>query len=163
MSTENKGRIVVSIMTASAVMIFGIANYEGFSSTAYKPLAEDVPTIGYGSTTKPDGSPVRMTDKPITRTEAMQWLKSDVKNKYESGVKRCVKVPLYQHEYDAYVSLTYNIGVGAFCGSTLVRKLNQRDYAGACAQILRWDRFKGRQLRGLTNRRRAEYKMCMGG
>ena len=158
----DNSRIYISALALSGLALLGIANYEGFSSTAYKPLAEDVPTIGYGSTTKPDGSPVRMTDKPISRAEAMQWLRSDVKNKFEAGVKRCVKVPLYQHEYDAYVSLTYNIGVGAFCGSTLVRKLNQRDYAGACAQILRWDRFKGRQLRGLTNRRKAEYKMCMG-
>ena len=45
---------------------------------------------------------------------------------------------------------------------TLVRKLNAMDYAGACAQILRWDRQKGRVLRGLTNRRKAEYKMCVG-
>jgi lysozyme len=74
-----------------------------------------------------------------------------------------VKVPLYQHEYDAYLSLSYNIGPTAFCKSTLVRKLNQQDYSGACAQILRWNRAGGEVVRGLSIRREAEYKQCLGG
>jgi lysozyme len=77
-------------------------------------------------------------------------------------MKRCVKVPLHQYEYDAYLSLTYNIGEGAFCRSTLVRKLNAGDYEGACKQILRWNNFQGRPLRGLTIRREKEYAMCIG-
>jgi lysozyme len=71
-------------------------------------------------------------------------------------------VPLHQHEYDAFLSLAYNIGAGAFCGSTLVRKLNTGDYTGACAEILRWDKFQGQPLRGLTLRRQAEHRQCLG-
>jgi lysozyme len=81
---------------------------------------------------------------------------------FEGAVKQCVKVPLAQHEYDAYLSLAYNIGSGAFCKSTLVRKLNAQDYEGACREILRWNRFRGEPLAGLTNRRQAEFRQCMG-
>ena len=78
------------------------------------------------------------------------------------AVKRCAPVPMFQNEFDAYVSLAYNIGEGAFCSSRLVRKLNAGDYPGACAEILRWDRFKGQRLNGLTMRRQSEYRLCMG-
>ena len=69
---------------------------------------------------------------------------------------------MYPHEFSAFVSLTYNIGEGAFCRSTLVKKLNAGDYEGACKEILRWDRFQGKPLRGLTLRRQDEYRQCMG-
>jgi lysozyme len=82
--------------------------------------------------------------------------------KFEGAMKTCVHVPLYQYEYDAYISLEYNIGSGAFCGSTLVKKLNAGDYDGACREILRWDKFKGRPLPGLTARRHREYEQCIG-
>lgn len=155
-------RSYVAFLAASAVIIFGIATHERFVPTPYMPTPQDVPTQGYGSTVNPDtGKPVRMTDQKITEATARRWLIKDVQ-KFEAGMRRCVKVPVYQHEWDAYTSLTYNIGVGAFCGSTLVRKLNAGDYAGACRRILRWDRQKGRVLRGLTRRRQAEYKLCVG-
>ena len=73
-----------------------------------------------------------------------------------------MRVPLHQHEYDAFLSLAYNIGPGAFCGSTLVRLLNAGQYREACDQILRWDRFQGAPLRGLTLRRQAEHRQCLG-
>ena len=56
----------------------------------------------------------------------------------------CVTVPLAQHEYDALVRLSHNVGSRAFCQSTLVRKLNAEDYAGACAELLRWRFFQGK-------------------
>jgi lysozyme len=77
-------------------------------------------------------------------------------------MRRCITVPLHQYEWDAYVSLTYNIGSGAFCRSTLVRKLNAQDYTGACKEILRWNKAGGRVLNGLTKRRPADYNTCMG-
>jgi len=116
----------------------------------------DKPTIGFGTT---DG--VKMGDT-TTPPQALARALRDVQQ-FEGAVKRCVTAPLYQHEYDAYLSLSYNIGALAFCGSTLVRKLNAQDYDGACAEILRWDRFKGQPLRGLTIRRQQEYKQCVGG
>jgi lysozyme len=112
-------------------------------------------TIGFGTT-----QGVKLGDK-ITPPKALARALSDVQ-KYEGAIKQCVTVPLYQHEYDSMISLSYNIGSGAFCGSTLVRKLNDGDYAGACREILRWDRAGGRVLRGLTIRRQAEYQQCIG-
>jgi lysozyme len=139
----------------SGIALVGLLVAEGYRDTAYIPVAGDVPTIGFGTTQN-----VRMGDK-ITVPQALNRALDDVQ-KFEGAMKRCVKVPLHQYEYDAYVSLTYNIGEGAFCRSTLVRKLNAGDYTGACEQILRWDNFQGKPLRGLTIRREKEYKQCIG-
>lgn len=76
------------------------------------------------------------------------------------GMVQCMTVVPPVPQASAYLSLAYNIGVPAFCGSTLVRKLNAGDAAGACAEILRWDKAGGRVLAGLVNRRRAEYNLC---
>ncbi len=145
----------IAVISVSTVLLASIALFEGFRSKAYIPVPGDVPTIGYGTT-----NGVKMGDT-VTKAEALVLLRKDVAG-FEGAIKRCVKVPLYQYEYDAYTSLAYNIGARAFCGSTLVRKLNAGDYKGACTQILRWDRFKGKPLRGLTNRRRSEYQQCTG-
>ncbi len=148
-------RLPLVALRLSAVALVGIAGWEGYRSVAYIPVPGDVPTIGFGTT-----KDVKMGDTidPVT---ALQKKIRDVE-KFEGAVKQCVKVPLAQNEYDAYLSLAYNIGSGAFCSSTLVRKLNAEDYAGACEEILKWDKFKGKPLQGLTNRRQAEYKQCMG-
>lgn len=148
-------RLPLLALRLSAVALVGIAGWEGFRSVAYIPVPGDVPTIGFGTT-----KDVKMGDTidPVT---ALQRKIRDVE-KFEGAIKQCVHVPLAQHEYDAYLSLAYNIGSGAFCRSTLVRKLNAEDYEGACKEILRWDKFKGKPLKGLTNRRQAEYKQCMG-
>ncbi len=148
-------RIAVAVLSLSAVAFGGLVGYEGYSDQAIIPVPGDVPTLGFGTT---EG--VRMGDT-ITPPKAVQRALQDVA-KYEGAIKRCVTVPLHQHEYDAYTSLAYNIGPNAFCDSTLVRKLNAGDYVAACLEILRWDKFKGRALRGLTLRRQQEYERCKG-
>lgn len=148
-------RTQVASLTLSAVALVGIALHEDFTSNAVIPVPGDKPTIGFGTT---DG--VKLGDK-ITPPKALQRALQDIQQ-YEGAIKRCVRVPLHQYEYDAYTSLTYNIGQGAFCGSTLVRKLNALDYEGACKEILRWDRFQGKPLAGLTKRRQAEFQQCQG-
>lgn len=142
-------------LSISGIALIGLLVAEGYRDTAYIPVPGDVPTIGFGTT-----KDVKMGQK-IEVTQALTSALVDVQ-KFEGAMKRCVTVPLHQYEYDAYVSLTYNIGEGAFCRSTLVRLLNKEDYNGACKQILRWDKFKGKPLRGLTVRREKEYKMCIG-
>lgn len=149
-------RRTIASLAAGAVAFVGILMSEGYRGEAYTPVAGDVPTIGFGTT-----QGVRHGDT-ITPEKALARALQDV-NKFEGVIKQCVRVPLHQYEYDAFVSLAYNIGGGAFCGSSLVRKLNAGDYAGACAEILRWDKFKGKPLAGLTNRRGAEYRQCTGG
>lgn len=153
-------RAVATLSVAGAAGI--IAGFEGFSSTAYIPVPGDVPTIGYGQTYYADGSKVKMGDK-ITKTEAQKQLELLTRKNYAGKIAACVKVPLSQNEFDAYVSLAYNIGTNAFCKSTLVKKLNAKDYVGACSQILRWNKAGGRVLKGLDNRRRQEYRLCMTG
>lgn len=145
----------IATLTLSAAALVAIALHEGYVGTAYEPVKGDVPTIGFGTT---EG--VRMGDT-ITVERALVRLLSDA-SKFEQAVRNCAPVPMYQYEFDAYVSLTYNIGAGAFCSSTLVRYLNAGDYKRACEEILRWDKFKGRTLPGLTKRRKEEYTKCIG-
>ena len=150
-----KARIVIGALTLSASALVGIAVHEGYRGEAYIPVKGDVPTIGFGTTA---GVKPGDTIEPV---QALVRKLQDVQ-RFEGALKQCVRVPLHQHEYDALLSLAYNIGPGAFCGSTLVRRLNAGDYAGACAEILRWDRFRGEPLRGLTLRRQAENRQCLG-
>jgi len=139
----------------SGVALIGLLVAEGYRDHAYIPVAGDVPTIGFGTTEN-----VKMGDK-VTVTQALNRAMIDVQ-KFEGAIKSCVKVPLHQYEYDAYTSLAYNIGSGAFCRSTLVRLLNQQKYDEACKQILRFYFFQGKPLRGLSIRREKEYKQCIG-
>lgn len=149
-------RTAIAALTLSASTLVGIALHESYRDTAYLPTKNDVPTIGFGTT---DG--VKMGDK-ITVERALVKLLADA-DKYQTAIKGCIgDVPLYQHEFDAYTSLAYNIGTGAFCRSTLVRKLKAGAYLEACKEILRWDKQAGLTLRGLTIRRQAEYRQCMG-
>jgi len=128
---------------------------ESYNSTAYIPVKGDVPTIGFGTT-----KGVKLGDR-TTPQNALKRALTDI-NQFEGALKQCVKVPLTQGEYDAYISLSYNIGSFAFCNSTLVKRLNAGRYEDACNEILQWDRFKGQKLAGLTKRRTEEYHLCLG-
>lgn len=148
-------RASIASLVLSAAALVGIALKEGYTDQAIIPVPGDVPTLGFGTT---DG--VKLGDR-TTPPQALARKLADVQ-KFEGAIRQCVRVPLHQHEYDAYVSLAYNIGSSAFCASTLVRLLNQEQYEDACRQILLWDRFKGQPLRGLTIRRQSEYAQCIG-
>lgn len=149
-------RLRVAALTLSAAAFGGIVLSEGYAPVAEPPVAGDVPTVGFGST----GPDIHAGDR-ITPPQAVLRALRDV-SKFEGAVKQCVRVPLAQYEYDALVSLAYNIGAGAFCASTLVKLLNESEYAAACEQILRWDKFKGKPLKGLTSRRERERRQCLG-
>lgn len=149
-------RTPVAALVVSAALLVGIATYEGYVDVAVPPVPGDVPTNGFGAT----GPDIGLGDT-TTPVRALIRLAADA-DRFARAVKRCAPVPMFQREFDAYVSLAYNIGEGAFCASTLAKKLNAGDYAGACAEILRWDWFRGRRLRGLTKRRQAEYRQCVG-
>jgi lysozyme len=146
--------MAVGFFSVCVALLGVIAGYEGYSDDAYLDSA-GVPTIGYGTTLG-----VKMGDT-ITRETAEAYLLRDT-GYAGDAVARCVKVPLYPHEYRAYVSLAYNIGGGAFCKSTLVRKLNSGDYAGACNELPRWVYAGGKRLRGLEIRRADERRRCLG-
>jgi lysozyme len=125
----SKGRIFVATLTLSAAAFVGILTREGYTSNTIIPTEGDVPTNGFGTT---EGVKMGDVTNPV---KAVNRALQDV-TKYEGALKQCVKVPLHQAEYDAYVDLSYNIGSAAFCRSTVVRKLNAGDYAGACDAVL---------------------------
>ena len=152
----SKTRFAIGALALSASGLIGILGYEGYSETAYIPVPGDVPTIGFGTT---EG--VKLGDT-ITPEKAVERAYRDIMDT-ETAIHKCVDVPLSRGEYDAYTSLAYNIGTSAFCNSTLVKKLNARDYEGACAEIRRWVYVKGKKSQGLVNRREKEYRMCIGG
>lgn len=158
----SRARVALAALTFSAAAAVGLWQSEWFTATAVIPIPGDVPTIGFGTT---DG--VKMGDT-ITVPKALERSLADIQ-KFEGAIKRCVKVPLHQHEYDAYTQLAYNIGAGAFCSSTLVKKLNVGDYQGACREILRWTRAAGKDCSvrankcfGLVLRHQSEYNTCRG-
>ncbi len=152
------GRIIVAALSLSASALVGIAGWEQYQPAAYLPTPQDVPTLGWGST---EG--VKLGDR-TTPDRALVRLLSDA-DRHQRELRACMgDVALHQHEWDAYVSWVYNVGTGAACSSSLVRRLraDPPDYPGACRELLRWNRQAGRVLPGLTRRRQAEYRLCMG-
>lgn len=130
-----------------------IKEFEGCKLTAYQDSV-GVWTIGYGWTQPVDGKPIR-AGITIKQETAERLLKTGMVS-YESDVSRLVKVGLTQGQFDALVSFTYNLGARSLSTSTLLRKLNAGDYAGAADEFLRWNKAGGKVLNGLTRRREAE-------
>lgn len=164
-------RIAVALLSLSGAGLTGIAIHEGFRGEAYQPTSGDKWTIGFGST---EG--VKPGDR-IDPVAALARKQREISRDYESAVKRCVKVPMHQHEFDAMVDTTYNIGSSAFCSSTMVKRLNEGDYRGACDALLLWrmytDHSTGirhdcskpeskRICGGLWDRRQRARAMCLG-
>jgi lysozyme len=136
--------------------------HEGYTDRAVQPLPGDAWTVGFGTTggVKPGDT--------ITPPKALQRALQDI-SKFEGALKRCVTVPLHQAEYDEYLNFAYNVGSGAFCSSTMVRKLNEGDYTGACNEFSRWTMFQGKDCRiaankcsGLVKRRAESRAACLG-
>ena len=130
-----------------------IKEFEGFSSVAYLCSAKKA-TIGYGNTFWEDGRAVKLGEQ-ISKSRAEALLLHTVSG-FAQGVSDRVSVTLTQNQFDAMVSLAYNIGLGNFGSSTLLRKVNERDFAGASFEFLRWNRSGGKPLLGLTRRREKE-------
>jgi lysozyme len=161
-------RTLIASLTLTASALVGLTVHEGWCPVACIPVKGDRPTLGFG-----DAQGVKLGDK-TDPVRALIRLNQQV-NVFEYGMRQCIgDVPMYQHEWDAYVSLVFNIGLGkdgvvdGFChvkrggNSTIVLRLKAGDYAGACEGILSWDKFQGKTLAGLSKRRQSEYRQCMG-
>lgn len=135
-----------------------IKSFEGLELRAYPdPATGDAPyTAGYGHT----GSDVN-PGMTVTQAMADAWFDKDVE-KFESGVSSLLKSPTSQNQFDAMVSLAYNIGLGNFKSSTLLKKHNAKCYQCAAGQFLAWNRAAGKVMNGLTRRRNAERAMYLG-
>ena len=147
-------------MKASKHCIDIIRDFEGFRSRVYLCPA-GIPTIGYGSTRYPDGRRVTQLDPPITEEQAADLLRATLAP-YEEAVTQHVTVPMNQNEFDALVSFTYNVGPSALQQSTLLRKLNRGDRAGAANEFRRWSTAGGKVLPGLVKRRELERGLFLG-
>lgn len=135
-----------------------LEQFEGLRLEAYLDSA-GIATIGYGTIKYPDGSKVKKGDK-ITKDQAKQYKLHDLKE-FENTVNTSVTVPLTQNQYDALVSLAYNIGSSAFKNSTLLKKLNSGDYKGSTEQFLVWNKVNSKKVQGLVNRREAERNLFL--
>lgn len=126
-----------------------LKTFEGYRSLAYRD-AGGVWTLGYGTTRG-----VKQGDV-CNESIAHQWLLRDTAPAARV-VNGMVKVPLTQDQFDALVLFTYNVGVAAFQSSTMLRKLNAGDTAGAASEFPRWDRVTGTgEVPGLLARRERE-------
>lgn len=140
-------------MKCSQAGIDLIKRFEGFSAECYVCPAGKR-TIGYGHVLAEGEA------EQISAQEAEALLVKDIASA-EEAVNRLVEVPLSQHQFDALVCLTYNIGNRAFSRSTLLRLLNNGDYMAAAAQFPRWVYASGKLLNGLRNRREAEQQLFL--
>jgi len=132
-----------------------VKSFEGCVLVGY-PDVGGVPTVGYGST----GPDVYIGMK-ITQEEAERRLAEELQY-FEKGVSESVKVPINQNEFDALVSFSFNVGLGAFKQSTLLRLLNDRaDKDIVAAEFLRWNKVNGKPVEGLTRRRKAEQALFL--
>lgn len=137
-------------MKINAAGIALIKSFEGCKLETYKDIV-GILTIGYGVT---DPKVAFMGNK-IDQATADKYLMDEIASK-EAGVSKMVTVPLTDGQFSALVCLSYNIGLGALKGSTLLRKLNAGDVAGAGSEFLKWDRAGSKEVAGLKRRRQAE-------
>jgi len=158
--TPAQKRTAVAALVLAASTLVGIAYKESYTTDAVIPVPGDVPTLGFGTTRHADGTPVRMGEK-TTPPRALVDLLRDA-SKFERAVKRCAPVPMYHYEFSAMVQISYNIGEYAFCNSTIVKKLKEGDYLGACDAFLMWNKAGGKVVQGLVNRRNKERILCLG-
>lgn len=134
-----------------------IKGYEALRLEAYLCPAK-VWTIGWGSTGRHVKPGLR-----ITRAQAEALFRDDVA-RFETAVARhTAGVALTQSHYDALVSFAFNVGVKAFANSTLLKRVRQRDAAGAAAEFARWNKASGKVSRGLVRRRKDEANMFVKG
>lgn len=121
-----------------------------------------VPTTCFGETNKDHrGQPIKMGNT-YTEAECLEMLTNTLIS-FEKQMDSYVKVP-YKSDFmkASLLDFTYNVGVGAFSKSTLLRKLNAKDYDGACDELLRWKYAGGQVLKGLERRRTEERQWCIG-
>ena len=170
-------RSPISHLLITLALVTGVATYEGWSPVAYVPIKDDVLTLGYGSTMHPNGEPIKLGDK-IDRKTANLYLQHDL-DKFKQGISKCVSAPLSQNEFNAYLSLSYNIGSSAFCSSSIPYKLNHGQYKEACITILAFNKMRDtskpkvrnpktgvmqyqlKVIKGLDSRRKSEYTTCI--
>lgn len=156
MKMQTKSRLKKSgALMAAAVALVG--TWEGVRTVAYRDIV-GIPTVCFGETRG-----VKMGDR-YTLDECRTML-GDGLVEFEQGMRACLKNPdaIPDKPYVTFLSLSYNIGTRAFCGSTVARRANAGDIRGACDAIPMWNKAGGRVVNGLVNRRAEERQICLEG
>lgn len=135
-------RTTIGALSLSAAALVGLLAHEGYTDRAIIPVAGDRPTVGFGSTFRDDGSPVRLGDT-ITPPKAVARSYAHIARD-EAGIKACVTAPLTQGEYDTMVDFAYQYGVPTLCKSSIVREANAGKYRTSCDAYLLYKRVAGR-------------------
>lgn len=159
MQTSNNKRSLAAVIGAgaAAISLLIVPKWEGTELKTYKDIG-GVLTYCTGATES------AMWGKTYTPEECKAQLDRDLV-RHAEGIKQCLK-PSWDRLTDgqraAFVSSAYNIGVGAFCGSSMARRSNMGDMAGACASLSLWVKVNGKEVRGLVKRRADERAICEG-
>lgn len=141
-------------LVASAVFALPLVQMlEGRSNDPYKDIV-GVWTVCNGETN------VKMRRYTDAECDAMT---QHSLTKYGNAILECITVPISARQHAAFTSFAYNVGTGAFCKSSLVKKLNQGDYVSACKGMYAWTYAGGKHVQGLANRREVEVRLCLGG
>lgn len=150
---------VAGTLTALGLLTAGfVGGWEGKRNTAYWDSIGKVWTVCYGETRN-----IRK-GMHFTNEQCAEML-GDGLVEFEAGIRPCFKDPdaIPDKAYAASLSLAWNIGQGAFCRSTVIRRFNDGNYRGACDAFLAWNKAGGRIVKGLVNRRNAERALCLDG
>ena len=164
---QNKSKVVVIGLTASAAFFTALIGFEGYKPKPYLDTGK-VATIGIGSTVYEDGTKVKMTDKPITQKRAIEISKAHVA-KDEVAFRRSLNgVKLSQVEYDTFLDFTYNYGQANWNGSSMLRNLKQGKYVAACESLLKYKyvakrdcSIRANNCYGVWTRQKWRYDQCM--
>lgn len=155
MASVKAPQIAAGVAAVLALAAPLVMKWEGVRYSVYlDPIG--IPTVCYGHT----GPDVKLGDSR-TKAECEELLKQDMAIA-DAQVRRCIPVPMLRHVEAALVSLTFNVGPRAVCGSTIQRKAMANDWPGACESIDQWNRAGGRVMRGLVLRRADERRLCEG-
>lgn len=136
--SDTRKRVAVALLTLSAAGFGTWQTQEGWSSVPIIPTKGDVPTIGHGSTRYEDGTPVKMTDPPITRQRGAQLARGLAREDEAAVIKSLPGVWLTQTEFDVYVNFTGQFGQGNWRKSSMRRYLLAGEYRAACDALLRY-------------------------
>jgi lysozyme len=135
-----------------------IQGFEGLSLVPYLCSAK-VATIGYGATFYPSGKKVTMQDAPISLATA-KWMFKETADKFAADVNKMIKANINQNQFNAIVSIAYNIGLAGLAKSSLLKKVNANPSDPTITNsFMIWNKAGGKVLNGLTKRRAIEAKL----
>lgn len=169
--SNGKQRIAVALLSLSAAGFIQLVTEESYVEQAMVPTKGDRPTLGFGSTFYPDGSPVKLGDR-TTPVRALVIAKAHVDVEEQRFRASLAGVYLTQAEFDLYMNWTYQFGIGNWRISSMRTHLQAGNYRAACDSLLEWRRQGGRDCalpenwgpqgcRGVWTRQQERHKQCL--